>query len=386
MKTFCFSNSVKLAILLLTLISLVGSSWATPWKKHVVHQGVSTVNAVAADFSGDGRMDIIVNSDGKTRLFVAPDWQETVIESESAHSCIHAEVMDVDRDGDPDWLGARYQPGLVYWLERPVRPLQQPWKYHLINDQVNGVHGLLKGDVDGDGHPDLLANSAQPHGRYPNSLVWLKVPRQPQDADRWHCHVFAAGDAPGLSHYLGFGDVNGDGRPDAASGAKGGPSDTTKMGDWFAWWEAPQDPTMAWTKHLLANDQPGATNIHPADVNGDDKIDFVASRGHGKGVIWFEAPVWKVHDIHPTLKEPHCLVVTDMDGDGDQDAATCGYGSKEVWWFENDGKGNFKNHLVGSNQESYDIRAVDIDGDGDLDILIAGRGSQNVVWYENPWK
>ena len=54
--------------------------------------------------------------------------------------------------------------------------------------------------------------------------------------------------------------------------------------------------------------------------------------------------------------------------------------------FENDGKGRFTNHLIGSNQESYDIRAVDIDGDGDLDILIAGRGSQNVVWYESPLK
>ena len=46
------------------------------------------------------------------------------------------------------------------------------------------------------------------------------------------------------------------------------------------------DPTAAWKKHLLADKQPGATNIQQADVNGDGKTDFIATRGHGNGVIW----------------------------------------------------------------------------------------------------
>ncbi|MEN9019584.1 MAG: VCBS repeat-containing protein, partial [Verrucomicrobiales bacterium] len=111
---------------------------------------------------------------------------------------------------------------------------------------------------------------------------------------------------------------------------------------------------------------------------------FIASLGHGKGVVWFEAPEWKRHDIHATIQEPHSLIVLDFDGDGDQDAATCAFGSKEAYWFENDGKGSFTNHLVAKDQEAYDIRASDLDGDGDLDLLIAGRGSRNVAWYENP--
>ena len=76
----------------------------------------------------------------------------------------------------------------------------------------------------------------------------------------------------------------------------------------------------------------------------------------------------------------------DMDGDGDLDAATCGYGDKEVWWFENKGKGRFENHLVARDQEAYDIRATDLDRDGDFDLLIAGRGRKNVTWYANPAK
>ena len=77
-------------------------------------------------------------------------------------------------------------------------------------------------------------------------------------------------------------------------------------------------------------------------------------------------------------------MATDLDGDGDVDAATCGYGDKLAAWFENDGKGTFKTHIIGRNQEAYDIRAVDMDGDKDLDFLIAGRRSNNVVWYERP--
>jgi hypothetical protein len=359
---------------------------APVWKKHLVHTGFHTNTAVAADFTGDGKVDIISNSGGKTRLFVAPDWKEIVIHADPKHGCIHSAVMDVDGDGDPDWIGARYSPGLIFWLERPDKPLLQPWKFHLVDDQVNGIHGLITGDVDRDGKPDLVANSAQPKGAFPNSIAWFRVPNKPRTAKRWERYVFAKGDAPGLSHYMGVGDVNGDGRPDIAAGAKGGPTDVAKTGDWFAWWEAPADPRKPWKKHLISAKQPGATNIHPADVNGDGKVDFIASRGHGRGVVWFEAPRWKEHVIHPTLKEPHALVVADLDGDGDLDAATCAYGDRIAAWFENDGKGNFKTHVVGRDQAAYDIRAVDLDGDGDLDLLIAGQRSKNVVWYQNPLK
>ena len=374
--------------LCLTVVVPVATTYeAEPlWKQHVVHEGEHCNTAVAGDFTHDGKPDIISNSGGKTRLFVGPNWTEYLIDENKAHNFIHGESFDVDGDGDPDFIVARYQPGLVAWLECPANPTEGKWTARIVDDQINGIHGLLKGDVDGDGKVDLLANSAQPVGPFPDSAAWLKVPENPHTAERWHRNLFARGDAPGLSHYLGVGDVNGDGRVDISMGAKGGEQDKSGMGEWFAWWEASAYPTAPFKKHRLPGVHPGATNIQQADVNGDGKVDFIASRGHGLGVIWFEAPEWKVHDINPDLEFPHCLQVVDIDNDGDIDAATCAYGSQIAAWFENDGRGNFKTHIVATGQHAYDIRAVDLDVDGDLDLLIAGQQSRNVVWYENPKK
>jgi hypothetical protein len=101
-------------------------------------------------------------------------------------------------------------------------------------------------------------------------------------------------------------------------------------------------------------------------------------------VLWFPGPKFKPVEIDSEIEGPHCLTTIDLDADGDIDFATCG---REVdglaVWYENDGKGKFTRHLVGTDQGSYDIRAIDIDGDKDLDLLIAGHDSKNLVWYEN---
>lgn len=379
--------SIALTTLALFISSahLAGAEEPT-WKRHVVFEGSHNTTAVAADFTGDGLVDVISNSNGKTWLFVAPDYKAVTLGDDPDHRFIHSAVMDVDGDGDQDFIGARYNPGLIVWFECPDQPLTDRWTARLVDDRVHGIHGLLVADIDADGQADLLATSAQPKPPYPNSLAWFKIPKRPRQAARWQPSILAKQDAPGLTHYLGAGDIDGDGRVDVCTGAKGGPQAEPGTGEWFAWWQAPADPLQTWTKRLVADKQPGATNIHPARINADQHTDLVASRGHGRGVVWFEGPDWKEHTIDPQIKEPHCLVVADLDQDGDIDAATCAFGDQVAAWYENDGSGKFQIHVIGRNQEAYDIRAVDMDGDQDLDLLVAGRGSRNVVWYENPLK
>lgn len=357
--------------------------WNEPeptWTRHVVDSGFFNWTAVAADFTGDRKVDIIGNDlrGKKTYLYVAPTWKRILLHE--GVDVIHSAVMDVDGDGDLDFVGARYSPGLVFWLERPKNPLTEPWRYHVADSMetggVNGIHGLQLGDVDRDGKPDVIANSAQPKGAHPESLAWLKPGKNPRA--QWERSVFAKGDAPGLTHYHGFGDVNGDGRGDIASAAKIGAE-----GNWFAWWEQPADARAVWKKHVIATGQHGATNILIADLDGDGKNDFAGARGHGTGLVWFRNPDWKATDINTSLVGPHSLATGDIDNDGDIDLVSCAKDSFIAAWFENDGKGNFTTHHIYENQAAYDIRLVDMDSDGDLDVLIPGQESHNIVWYEN---
>ncbi|MGH7797324.1 MAG: FG-GAP repeat domain-containing protein [Candidatus Binatia bacterium] len=275
-------------------------------------------------------------------------------------------------DGDPDYIAAYFDPGEIFWLERPANPLKGPWPHRLVDDQIYGVHGLMVGDIDGDGKPDLITNSSLPKGSFPESLLWYKVPPRPREAAQWDRFVFADRDASGLSHYFGFGDVNGDGRKDIASAAK--------QGDWFAWWEAPSNPAQPWKKHEVATQQKGASHILMGDINQDGKVDFVAARGHGRGLVWHEAPSWRAREIAPALTRPHSLAIGDIDGDGDLDVVSCFNGDRIIAWFENDGRGNFTIHPIYKDQTAYDIGLIDVDRAGDLDVLVASDRSKNVVW------
>ena len=257
---------MKIFIILLTVIALLNScntsevSSKAKWKKHIVKAGnpvpgsknhFPDVNAVSAnDFDKDGHIDIIASFDGKVTLFKGPDWKESVILPQmppdrtgriAKRGCIHATLMDVDQDGDLDFIGSNR---MIFWLECPKNPFKDEWTCRMVSLEVNGAHCVITADVDRDGKVDLIANSwrDKSESTIPNSITWLSAPKNPQKGQLWKPNLFANNDAPGRNHYMGFGDVNKDGRGDIACAAP--------AGGWFAWWEQPIDPTKAWKKNM----------------------------------------------------------------------------------------------------------------------------------------
>ena len=379
-------SSLPLVILFLAGVApWCETTHAQMWRKHVVTEQGHCNTAVALDANGDRALDVVASMNGKVSLFVAPDWRREIVLHRMAEggACIHSSVLDVDGDGDLDWAGtlAHRHP---FWLENPGpgEALRGAWAARVIDPEITGIHCILTSDIDNDGKADLVINNFEPEKGIGDSIAWFSIPQNPRTAARWNRHVFADGDARGGSHYMGAGDIDGDGWKEIAVGAKGKPF---ADGNWFAFWTNPgkQGVTGAWKKTILAENQLAATNILPGDVNGDGKVDWLASRGHSAGLLWFENPSWKIHEIDTDIKQPHSLTLADHDQDGDLDAASCGYESEWVRWYENDGTGKFTIHTIDNAQQSYDLRSVDMDGDGDLDLLNAGRGSNNVVWYEN---
>ena len=264
------------------------------WKKHVITQQGHCNTAVALDANGDQALDVIASFNGRVSLFLAPDWREIVLHrfpGERA-AAIHSEVIDADGDGDMDWAGSLSQ-GAPFWLENPGREQlgQGNWTPRLIDPDFVGIHCITRADIDHDGKDDLIINNFEPEKGLGDSIAWFSIPKQPLTAAKWERHIFADKDARGGSHYMGAGDIDGDGWKEIAVGAKGKPF---ADGNWFAYWKNPGKDGVkgAWKKVILAENQEAATNILPCDVNGDGKVDWLASRGHSQGLLWFEIPGW----------------------------------------------------------------------------------------------
>ena len=202
----------------------------------------------------------------------------------------------------------------------------------------------------------------------------------------------------------------------------------------LAWWE--NDGNGHFTKHLIDNRVSALWSIAPIDVNRDGRIDLLIADSGNHDIVWYKnlgssfqriviqsnftnaesvcggdfdgdgdidiagltvgtstssgIVVWwenqsfnfRRHDIDLSFNRGHKMFSYDIDYDGDLDIIACAASSKGVTFFENDGRGNFRGHVIygGSGVTIY---PVDFDKDGKLDILYTQHYAGTVVLIQN---
>lgn len=231
---------------------------AWQFEQHVLQRQAGGLNAVPVDINGDTRPDIVTLvgkefdeiwaflSHGPGGFTPALLWEAT----EPDFGSNRLSMADMDRDGDADILlanggtvgsaPAASRPGQgVQWLENvgPVVPDGPPrFTLHRIAD-LHGASSPEAADLDGDGDIDVLLVTANNNWDDPavRSLLWLENDGRMQFALR------GIGGAPTHLQTVAIGDLDGDGRPDAATGGMhiGRPSD--RIGRITAWLSGGRD-------------------------------------------------------------------------------------------------------------------------------------------------
>jgi 3-keto-disaccharide hydrolase/FG-GAP-like repeat len=265
---------------------------------------VAAMVQLAYDFTGDGWPDILNMGgnagNGVGTLYVNPKgenrrWDSSVVMQPPDGVVGNEETLlkDIDGDGKPEIIHTG-QNTLRYSKPDPANPTG-PWVVTTISEPgpwgVNISHGVGIGDINGDGRMD-----------YVNCYGWWEQPPKGSDQKLWTYHPAelgrwgaSQGGAGGAE--MGIYDVNGDKLNDVVTALEG-------HGFGLAWHEQKRDASGAITfvRHTImdgfldknAGDvmftQPHASAF--ADINQDGLLDFIVGKRHHSHFQYTDPDNW----------------------------------------------------------------------------------------------
>jgi hypothetical protein len=216
------------------------------------------------------------------------------------------------------------------WYEIPEPPTAEPWKPHIIDDQLTVIHGISIVNWDNDSHDDILLASFEG--------IHLYQPQVEGDKISWKKTKLGVGE-----------QINPEKRG----------SSEIALGN-----------LQSKNRRFLASIEPW---------HGESVV--VYTPGSGSDTLWQRSV------IDTTFNEGHALVCADLDGDGD-DEIVAGYRGKGQSLYvynclDSIGKRWERIVLDEGDMAASGLHIADVNNDGRLDVICVGTATSNIKWYEN---
>jgi hypothetical protein len=377
------------------------------WTQHTVSTSadVRPIVVEVSDFDGDGLLDIVAGYQGSGStppavfIFFQTDvdtWVPVTIGTGTDFTGVAALALgDIDADGHTDVVAACT--GALVYMHSPADPrIALGWAATAIaNSNDTGVgqwSDVTTANIDSAGGLDLVASNSTK-----GWLSWFVNPSNATSGTGW-TRVQIDATTRVNSSAVAIDDIDGDGKNDVFSSA---PGETSSR---LAWYLNPADSiTGTWTKNVIGN-LPGSSRIAVGDLNVDGRNDLVVLNGPGKTVGWYVHPAtlssttaWTGYLLTqfttPTSSPPapSDVKVVDLDGNNQPNVIVATTTPGRLRWFipvGNQINPWGENNIRDLNEDVARIAMGDIDRDGRADIVAPLRGAtaaeDSIAWFENP--
>lgn len=341
-----------------------------------------------ADVNGDGRLDIVALGGATCAWYENPSWTKRAITtSAQTPGIISSATADLDGDGRAEVAAA-----FEFAMNEPTKGKLllarrgESWTHVALGD-FPSIHRLRVGDVDGDGHRDLVvAPIFGPKSRPPifaQDVAEVVVLRPKGDLGKTPWPREVAG-SQAVLHAIDVIDLDGDGRSDVLAAGNDG----------VVWMRRNDSGT--WDRKVLvagaAGEAPkrGCSEVHVGRLRDGRKVLATIEPWHGTEVVVYLEEVQGTLRFGPrqvldtTLQDGHALWVADVDRDGHDDvfAGHRGQG-RRVSMYRFDGR-SWGRVVLDTEVAAQDLRGGDFDGDGRPDVVAIGGATKNVVMYRFP--